>query len=196
MADQADQGDPMSTEALERAFAATRGVLQNVKQDQLDDPTPCESWKVRDLIDHIVSGSVFFGMTMDAGEGTDPKVEVDDARFVDQFDEGVKGTVASFKQPGALEKNVKLPFGEFTGEQWMNLATTDTFTHGWDLARATKQSSDLDPRLAQQLLQGAEAFISDEIRGDDGVMPFAHKCDAPADASPADQLAAFLGRSV
>jgi hypothetical protein len=45
----------MVTENLWRAFASTRNVLSNVKADQLDDPMPCKSWKVHDLINHIAA---------------------------------------------------------------------------------------------------------------------------------------------
>ena len=58
----------MSTEGLEQAFASTRSVLANVKPDQMDDGTPCQSWKVRDLVNHIVMGSQWFGSTMDSGD--------------------------------------------------------------------------------------------------------------------------------
>ncbi len=72
--------------------------------------------------------------------------------------------------------------------------TIDTFTHGWDLAKATGQSTDLDPEVAAQLLQFAQAFLSDAMRGPDGSAPFGAAVEAPAGAGAADQLAAFLGR--
>lgn len=74
------------------------------------------------------------------------------------------------------------------------LASVDTFTHAWDLARATGQSSDLDPELAEQLLAGAKASIPDSVRGAEP-MPFGPEQTAPANATAADRLAAFLGRA-
>ena len=62
----------MVTENLARAFASTRSVLDNVKTDQLDDPTPCKSWTVRALINHIVGGAQWFGATTEAGESAEP----------------------------------------------------------------------------------------------------------------------------
>jgi uncharacterized protein (TIGR03086 family) len=101
--------------------------------------------------------------------------------------------VAAFDAPGAQEKIIKLPFGEFPGSGFMGLATTDTFQHGWDLAKATGQSTDLDPELAAQILEGAQQSIPDQFRGDEP-MPFGPKVEAPAGATNADKLAAFLGR--
>jgi uncharacterized protein (TIGR03086 family) len=190
----------MSTEGLERAQAVTRTILANVKPDQLDDDTPCQSWKVRNLITHIVGGNYWFAESMNAGASpeNDTTEDTDFAAgdFLASYDEATKLAAAAFGAPGALEKTVKLPFGEFPGSAFMGLATSDVFVHGWDLAKATGQDTNLDPELANQLLEGARASIPDQFRGPDGVAPFGPKVEAPANASAASQLAAFLGRSV
>ena len=187
----------MTTEALERAFASTKQVLAGVKPDQLDEKTPCESWDVRRLINHIVGGSHWFAASTEAGESpaqSDTDYAAGD--FVGAFDDGSAKAVAAFGAPGAQEKMIQLPFGTFPGAAFMALATTDTFTHGWDLARATGQDSNLDPELAAQLLEGARAFIPDAFRGPEGVAPFGPKVDVAEDAPAADQLAGFLGRKI
>ena len=187
-----------ATDTLEQAFASTRKVLANVNDDQLGDPTPCQTWDVRELVNHIIRGAHWFGESTEAGEGA-PQHETDYAAGdrLQAFDEGTKKAVAAFNAPGAQEKMVKLPFGEFPGAVFMGLATTDTFTHGWDLARATGQeAASLDPDLAKQLLVGAKAAIPDEFRGPDGQAPFGPVVDVPESAPPADQLAGFLGRKV
>jgi uncharacterized protein (TIGR03086 family) len=184
----------MVTENLARAFASTRSVLSNVEPDQLDDSTPCRSWKVRDLLNHIIGGAHWFGASMEAGESPPvPETDWTQGDMVSSFDEGVARTVAAFDAPGAQEKIVKLPFGEFPGAIFMGLATTDTFTHGWDLAKATQQSTDLDPELAAQVFEGAQLLIPDQIRGDEP-LPFGPPVEARAGACAADRLAAFMGR--
>ena len=94
-----------------------------------------------------------------------------------------------------MEKILTLPFGQMPGSAFVGIAATDTFTHGWDLAKSTGQSTDIAPELAAGLLAGAKQFISDAIRGPEPA-PFASEQPAPAGASNADQLAAFLGRTV
>lgn len=186
----------MVTENLARAFASTRGVLSNLKDADLDASTPCASWTVRDLINHIVGGAHWFAATTESGvapeqDGTDWT----GGDILASFDAGSAAAVAAFGVPGAQEKILKLPFGEFPGAAFMGLATSDAFTHGWDLARATGQSTDLDPELASQLLEAAAMMIPDQFRGPEP-MPFGPKVEAPAGATAADQLAAFLGRQV
>ena len=41
-----------------------------------------------------------------------------------------------------MERSVELPFGTLPMPAWMGIATTDVFMHGWDLAKATGQSTD------------------------------------------------------
>lgn len=189
----------MTTEVLERAFAMTRGILANVTPADYDKPTPCASWTVRDVANHIVEGANWFALCVNAGEAPDP----DPTHGVDyaagdplaSYDEGVAASLAAFAAAGAQERIVKLPFGELPGSVFMGIATNDMFVHGWDLAKATGQPTDLDADLATQLLAQGQAFISDDFRGGDGQAPFGAELDAPASASAADRLAAFLGRT-
>ena len=150
------------------------------------------------LVNHIVAGSYWFAASTNAGASPDDERGTDyaDGDIVAAFDEGARQAVAAFSAPGAMEKMVKLPFGEFPGAAFCALATTDTFTHGWDLAKATGQSTDLAPALATELLTGARASIPDMFRGPDGAAPFGTQVEPPASATEADKLAAFLGRAV
>ena len=187
----------MTTENLERAIGAAKDVLAGVKQDQLDDPTPCASWKVRDLINHLVGGSYFFASATNAGEVVRRRERARlRRRRLRQLPTttGAKQAVEAFNVPGAQEKIVKLPFGEFPGSGFMGLATVDTFTHAWDLAKATGQSTDLDPELAEQLLAASKATISDEFRGDEP-MPFAKQKERPPARRPPTAWPRSSGRA-
>jgi hypothetical protein len=76
------------------------------------------------------------------------------------------------------------------------IASIDTFTHGWDLAKATDQSTDLDAALSAQLLGIAQAALPDSFRGPDGQAPFGLPVDVPDSDCMADQLAGFMGRNI
>ena len=185
----------MSTAALEQAIASTREVLVGVSPDQLGADTPCAQWKVSDLINHVGGAQAFF---TSGASGTAPSGEETDysaGDFVAAFDAGTQQCLAAFQGDGVMEKMLTLPFGQMPGSAFVGLAATDTFTHGWDLAKATGQNTDLLPALATQLLEGAKQSISPAFRSDDGAV-FGHEQTAPAGASHADQLAAFLGRTV
>jgi len=185
----------MTTEALERAIASTRGVLKAVSKQQLGDATPCAKWKVSDLINHIVGGQYFFEAAAKGESPPEGETDFSATDFVSAFDEGARRAVAAFRVDGVMEKTLTLPFGQMPGAAFAGLAATDTFTHGWDLAKATGQSTDLDAELAEQLLNGSKMAIQAGFRTPEGE-PFGPEQSAPAGASKADQLAAFLGRKV
>jgi uncharacterized protein (TIGR03086 family) len=185
----------MSTADLERAFASARSVLANVTPDQLSDPTACQSWQVRDLINHFVGNSGWFAVSVNTGVApAPPETDFTVGNMVAVYDDGIAQAVDAFGRPEALEKMITLPFGTIPGSVYLGIATTDAFTHAWDLARATGQSTDLDPELAGRLLEGSRLFIQPEFRGEDGTRPFGAEQPAPPYATNADALAAFLGR--
>lgn len=190
----------MSVELLERAIASTETILAGVSPQQLDKATPCASWKVRDLVNHIVGSTYWFAATVETGvapaSDTDvggPDVTAGDIRAA--FADGSKRAIAAFSAPGAMDKTVKLPFGEMPGAAFVMMAANDQFQHGWDLAKATGQATQLDPELAGQLLGFVRAAIPDAFRGPDGKAPFGPVVSVPESSSPVDQLAGFLGRT-
>ncbi len=183
-----------STEYLSRAFTSTRSVLAKVGPDQLGAPTPCVSWDVRALIDHFVSTTRWWASVIVADEGLLAGGPGSDDR-VAGYDGNIAVALEAFGTDAALERTVQMPFGELSGTVVLGLAAIEQFTHGWDLARATGQSTDLDPVLAGDLLVLAREAILGEYRGPNEMALFGPVVDPPRGAGPADRLAAFLGRS-
>lgn len=192
-----DQG--ITLQSLEQAFALARAVLTGVEPDQHEAPTPCASWNVRALANHLVEGANWFALCVDGGAAPDPDptkgVDYAAGDLAASFDEGAQASLRAFGRPDALTKDIVLPFGTWPGAQFLAIATQDVFVHAWDLATATGQPTALDPQLAQALLPVAEG-IPDEFRGPDGEAPFGPRRQAPADAGPSTRLAAILGRTV
>jgi uncharacterized protein (TIGR03086 family) len=147
------------------------------------------------VINHLIGSQSFFSA---AAAGTPPAGPTDPAAgdFVAAYDEETKKAVAALGADGVMSKTLTLPFGQMPGAAVAGLAATDTFVHGWDLAKATGQSTDLEPQLAAGLLTAARGAIQPGFRGADGVSPFGAEQEAPDGASEADRLAAFLGRTV
>jgi uncharacterized protein (TIGR03086 family) len=181
--------------SLDRALQGTLAVLARVRPGDLDAPTPCASWDARALVNHFVGTARWWAATV-AGDGDVADAGYAAGDFVAAYEESIRIAVAAFGTDGALERVVRLPFGEFPGAVLRDLAAMEQFTHGWDLARATGQPTDLDPDLAAGLLAGARFAVLDAYRGPDGQALFGPAREAPAGAGPADQLAAFLGRVV
>lgn len=185
----------MSTDLLELAIASTRGVLAGVSSSQLRDPTPCTKWSVGQLITHIVADQFFFVGVVAGEVRSDEPPNYSDGSFLSTFDAGSGLCVEAFSYEGVMREEFSLPSGPVTGFALVRIATTDTFVHGWDLARATDQSTDLSPDLAVMLLVAAKVAIPAIVRSESG-SPFALERSAPSGASEADRLAAYLGRGI
>ena len=185
----------MSECPLDQALQSTLAILTKVRSDDLAAPTPCVSWDVPALVSHFVGTACWWAAAI-AGEDAAAGADDPAAGFVAAYEESIRIAVAAFAAEGALDKTVRLPFGEFSGVVLRDLAAIEQFTHGWDLARAVGYSADLDPELAAGLLSRARLAITNSYRGPDGEAFFGPAGQAPAGAGPADQLAAFLGRRV
>ena len=180
---------------LDRAFASTRSVLAQVGAGQLGDPTPCASWDVRAVVNHVISSAKWATASIGAGaESADLDFAAGD--FLASYDDCARIALAAFGAGGVLEAVYRVQFGEFSGAELLGIAATDQFTHGWDLARAIGLPTDLDPELAEELVAIGQKTVSEAYRGPDGAAPFGPELPAPAGTGPADRLAAFLGRTV
>lgn len=108
------------------------------------------------------------------------------------FRKAADKAVAAFRaDPSVLGRTITLPFGAMPGGMVVGLFTTDSFTHAWDLAKATGQSTDLDPELAETVLGAVKTFVTADMRKPGF---FDEEKPAPADATAADRVAAYLGR--
>jgi uncharacterized protein (TIGR03086 family) len=184
----------VTTQPLEDAVGATRRVLTAIQPDQLANATPCASWTVSDIINHVVGGHRYFAAAVRGEEPSESETDFASGDYVAAYDEATAASVAAFGEPGAMDRTVKMPFGEIPASMFIGIATGDTFTHGWDLARATGQSTDLDPALADDIYARVSPLLGDALRGPDGESPFGPRQEAPDGANPADRLAAFMGR--
>jgi len=186
----------MGAEILARAAASTEEILAKVSQDQLELASPCMSWQVRDVVNHIVGNNFWFeaiardGVAPDRPNNAAPDETGGD--HVERFGEGSAKAVAAFA--AAMDSTLTLPWGPMPASVFILMASADQFVHGWDLARATGQSADLDPELATQFLEFYGAAIADEFRGPDSVAPFGPLVTTTS-GDPVAQLAAIAGRT-
>ena len=112
--------------------------------------------------------------------------------FKASFHQATDDAEASFAIPGAMDRIVKLPFGEMPAGVAVNIAIFDVATHAWDLAKATGQSTDLDPEVSQAAYQVAQTMLTDDWRN---AGMFGQPVAVADDAPVADRLAALAGRT-
>jgi uncharacterized protein (TIGR03086 family) len=189
--------DPVRAQILPRACGSTGAILAAIQRSDLDQPTPCASWKVRDVVNHILGGAAYFAELAEAGAVADRADEEPDLTagdFSGTFRREASRLAAAYSAPGVLDQELEMPIGAMPGSVCAWIAASDIFTHGWDLAKATGQPTDLEPELAALLLARITQTLPDSMRGPEGEAPFGPEVKIAGSAPPADQLAAFLGR--
>lgn len=164
------------------------GAVRKVRGDQWECQSPCEAWRVRDLVGHIVEGhrgviaNVRGGESRPLGESEDPAEAWEQAR-------AAMREITVDPQAMALEVDGptgKMPAGEIIGR----FVTMDLLVHTWDLARAIGADERLDEdsvRRSYEILKPMDAMIRQP-----GV--FGPKLDPPASADPQTEFLYFLGR--
>jgi uncharacterized protein (TIGR03086 family) len=183
---------------MKQVIASTDQVVRGTDESQLGLPSPCTEWTVRDVINHITGGSTMFAVCVEQGSAPDDLLGQlmggdnlgDD--FVGAWETASQRALAAFEAPGALEKMVKLPFGEMPAGVAINIAIFDVLTHAADIATATDQTLDNTDLIETALAVGHE-MIGPDLRVP-GV--FGPEQQAPEGASPTVRLLAFAGREV
>jgi uncharacterized protein (TIGR03086 family) len=174
--------------AHERAQEAFAEVLANVDPSQLENRSPCTEWDARQVIQHVIGGNQWVQNLA----GLDPTALPDE--LVDAHAVSAAAAHAVFAAPDGLTRTFELPIGPLPGAAFVGVRSGDVLTHAWDLAKATGQTTDLDPEVAALTLDAARARVLPGLRGPGRA--FGVEQPPPARGSAADELAAFLGRDV
>ena len=177
--------DP-GVELLERALGYTRGALATVTPAHLCLPTPCERWRLADLLAHMEDS-------------------------LDAFAEGAGGAISlRSAAPAPLEERISTlqtkacdllgawaaattPQVEVGGRAMpvrtiSRLAAVEIAVHGWDVGRTTGAGEPIPTELAEEILPTALALAL-EHHGE-----FGPPVPVPADAGPDRRMLALLGR--
>lgn len=180
---------------MERAINYTRVAVLGALDQPADLPTPCATWTLRDLLQH-----------MNASLGT-----LDQAAQV--------GGIGLFDPPGAARGPLGVPglvqllseracalLDSWTGASapamfrvggselqaglLASAGALEVTVHGWDVARACGLDHPVPTALAQDLLSYAPLLVSDADRPH----RFGRALPTGADTSPDVELLAFVGR--
>lgn len=186
-----------TTELLQRATDEAKRVVNGVTPDQLDAQTPCDDWKVRDLLHHVYAGGQMFAIAAEQGSVPDDVLgQLMGSPLPDDYRSAVTASInrahAAFTAPGVADKTIQLPFGEMPGRAVQALVSFDLATHVADLARATGQSI-ADDEMTEAALALGRTVVTPDFRRPGSFDPEQPVAD---DAPAADRLLAFAGRSV
>jgi uncharacterized protein (TIGR03086 family) len=184
-----------SLELLDRTLAQAGAIVARVRPEQATPPTPCASWDVRALANHVVHDVQQFTEVVAGREWAPQDTDVIGDDWAGAYRQAADGLLAAWRRPGVLERTVRLPFGEVPATWHVGQQISDLAVDGWDIAKATGQPTDLDPEVGRVALDWGRENLTPEFRGDEASgQSFGFEVPVPDDAAVYDRLAAFFGR--
>lgn len=178
------------SELLAATVPGTLPVIRGVDDAQLDAPTPCAEYTVRDLLNHLFQVVVNF-QALAARQPADFSSTPDRVTpgWRDRFTDETARLIEAWADPAALEgvsPGMGLPQPVVGG-----MVLLDLTVHAWDLARASGQEFTPDPAAVGELSALAEQLAPQARQM--GV--FGEAVPVPPDAGDFDRLLGLTGRN-
>jgi uncharacterized protein (TIGR03086 family) len=160
-----------------------------VPPDRWDDPSPCEEWSARDVVNHVVDSEIGMLERVGLAPGSSPPADDPSARW-----SAVRTIVQeSLDDPERAGREYDGMFGRTRLEDTIDkFACLDLLVHRWDLARATGLT-DHEAMPADEVTSAFEVArsLGDNLRQSGACGPVVEVAD---DADEQSRFLAFLGR--
>lgn len=178
---------------IESSIAKTAALITGVREDQLDRATPCTSYTVGILVDHLVGWAhVFDAATNDLDIDRNPDSYVVQEGRAEAFEAAGRRAVEGLRRHG-VDRQMRMVVNPIPGTMVANMMRMEYPGHGWDLAVATGQPVPFTDEEAEEALQAARVTISPEYRGyEEGMFHPVREVDDSATAI--QRYVSFLGR--
>ncbi|WP_406505552.1 TIGR03086 family metal-binding protein [Streptomyces sp. NBC_00212] len=180
------------------AAAELTRLLEGVRDEQLEVPTPCPAYVLRDLLSHIAGLSVafrdaahkeFVPSTSTAPGSVRPPAPAGDWRK--SMPENLAAMADAWRDPAAWEGETQAGGLTFPAAIAGRVALDELVVHGWDVARASGQTyrpAPVDLEVSYGLL--APSKDDPAARG----TAFGPAVDVPHEAPMLDRLIGMSGR--
>jgi uncharacterized protein (TIGR03086 family) len=198
MAGQADAARALgATALLAGAISYALGTCVHVAPGEMALPTPCADWDLEALLAHLAGSMADLESAIRTGQlDLDPDEPdrlsapgLGDGDPVDALrDQAANLLFACYSHHGpdrfVLVGGLPLPAGIVACTGAVEIAV-----HGWDVSAARGRGRPIPPALAARMLRVCPLLVT----GREGL--FGAPVQVPAQASPSDQLIAYLGRN-
>ena len=179
------------TEVQDRYRQVSNGfdaAVRDVTPDRWEAQSPCEQWRARDVVAHVVKGHRGVIAAVRGGESK-PLGDDEDPRRA--WEEASRAIVEIAADPEALAEEIDGPVGRMPAGQIIGqFVTLDLLVHTWDLARAVgadERLHDDSVRRSYEALKPMDAMIRQPN-------VFGPKLDPPPGADLQTEFLYFLGR--
>jgi uncharacterized protein (TIGR03086 family) len=173
-------------------------LLDGVTQEHLAAPTPCAGTPVAGLLDHLMGLAEAFTWAAEKigpPGGGQPRASAEalDPYWRMVLPRRLAALAEAWRAPSAWEGMADAGGVTMPAEVMGVVALDELVLHGWDLARATGQSFQVDPASAQAVLEfAAETARPEQAHEREGL--FGPVVAVPADAPLFDRALGLAGR--
>jgi uncharacterized protein (TIGR03086 family) len=189
----------MSNVDLGPAAQRLAELVARVGDDELSKPTPCPSYTLGDLIEHVGGLALAFtaAANKDGGRYANQQGSGDAARLGEDWRMRIPRDLAAlaeaWRDPAAWAGTTRIAGSDGPAEITGLAAADELVVHGWDVARAMGQPYACEP----ELLAAAGSFLAyfaspDAPAGPD--VAFGPSRQVPAGAPELDRVVALAGR--
>lgn len=192
----AEPGVPGVHDLFGRALTTAERVVSEVTAGDLDRPTPCAGWTVRDLLGHLVATARqadAVGRGARATAAGSLRLDRRD-RWAATFATAAGKARAAWASDAVRPADVRAPWGLVPAPVALSGFVLELAAHTHDLAVALDRRGPLDAELATAALRIAERLVPAELRT--GSDAYADPVAVPPGTDVHGRLAAFLGRAV
>lgn len=204
-------GDDDPRAIFARAVSTAGSVIAAVAPEQLDRPTPCDDYDVRQLLGHLVGVLRRVAVVGSGGDALSVPQIADDVAgdaWSAAWLDAAHQVQAAWSDDAVLARMVRLPWTELPGAAALALYTNEITVHTWDVATATGQRPDWDAQvlevafaaIRQGMPAGGRSAAFEAMRASlpqalrHAKAPFAEAVDVGDDAPAIDRLVAWNGR--
>jgi uncharacterized protein (TIGR03086 family) len=176
------------SDRYQKVAAGFTARAESVPDERWSQPSPCDGWDARAVVDHMVSAhNMFLGFVGKAFEPSESAANDPVAAWTEARD----AMLAALEDPETARTEYDSPFGHSVFEESADrFVTNDVLVHTWDLARAIGGDERLDADEVGVALTAFES-IGDSVRSP---RVFGPEIPLADDASEQDRLLGFTGR--
>jgi len=184
-------------------------VIAGVQLEQLDLPSPCVEYSVKELLDHLVFVLHRVAALGRGDEAFAPNSlrATDSGNWAAEWRSAAAEMQSAWADDAKLNRTVVLPWATMTGAEVLSMYVSEITTHTWDLATATGQHPEWDDDVCRLGLAAMhrdlpmadrtpmwDAFRAHAPANFQFDAPFANAVAVPLDAPLIDQLVGWTGR--
>lgn len=181
---------------LEPAARQLADLVRRLDGEQLDAPTPCEGYRLGDLVEHI--GGLAQAFTLAAAKEAPPGGSAppagDAARLAPDWQARIphdlEAMARAWQRPEAWTGMTQAGGIDLPGEVAGVVALDELVVHGWDVARATGQPFAVDPAA----LEAVQGFVARFAAEEPQPGLFGRAVPVPEEAPLLDRVIGLTGR--